>query len=67
MNANQRGSTVSIVRGLLCLLLFSLVPLQAQENFGTILGTVTDATGAVVPDAKISASTPAFPQPLETV
>jgi len=67
MNANQRGLFVYIVQGLLCLLLFSLVPLQAQENFGTILGTVTDATGAVVPDAKISASTPAFPQPLETV
>ncbi|RPJ78320.1 MAG: TonB-dependent receptor, partial [Acidobacteria bacterium] len=67
MNANQRGLFVYVVQGLLCLLLFSLVPLQAQENFGTILGTVTDATGAVVPDAKISASTPAFPQPLETV
>ncbi len=67
MNANQRRLALITVQGLLCLLLLSLVPLQAQENFGTILGTVTDATGAVVPEAKISAANPAFPQPLETV
>jgi outer membrane receptor protein involved in Fe transport len=28
--------------------------LFAQQNYGTILGTVTDPTGAVVPDAKIT-------------
>ncbi|MCL5744256.1 MAG: TonB-dependent receptor, partial [Acidobacteria bacterium] len=58
---------VWIAQGLLFLLLFPRGPLQAQENFGTILGTVTDATGGVVLDAKISAANPAFPQPLETV
>ena len=34
-------------------LLFSL-PLFAQGNFGHILGTVTDSTGAVIPGATVS-------------
>src|SRR5215469_10628345 len=41
------------------LLSFALVAmlssgLFAQQNYGTILGTVTDPTGAVIPDAKIT-------------
>src|SRR2546428_5753473 len=37
----------------LVVLLFSL-PLLAQANFGRILGTVSDPTGAVLPGTKIS-------------
>ncbi|MBI3684247.1 MAG: TonB-dependent receptor [Acidobacteria bacterium] len=37
----------------------------AQENTGKILGTVTDATGAVVPGAKLTATSPTLPSPLE--
>src|ERR1017187_1530924 len=35
------------------LLLTAPLQLSAQSTFGTILGTVTDASGAVVPQAKI--------------
>src|SRR2546428_9139079 len=37
----------------LVVLLFSL-PLLAQANFGRILGTVSDPTGAVLPGTKVS-------------
>lgn len=46
----------AVKRLLLCstaLLLFGAVGLQAQEN-GTIVGTVTDPSGAVVPDVTIT-------------
>ncbi|MDZ4784269.1 MAG: TonB-dependent receptor [Planctomycetia bacterium] len=39
----------------LSLLIFSAIPLVAQLDSGTILGTVIDGSGAVVPGAKISA------------
>lgn len=35
-------------------LLCTLLPVAAQETTGTILGTVTDSSGAVVPGATIS-------------
>src|ERR1035438_3002465 len=38
---------------LAALLLTAPLLLSAQSTFGTILGTVTDASGAVVPQAKI--------------
>jgi hypothetical protein len=40
---------------LLLVLLGTICAANAQSTFGTILGTVTDITGAVVPDAVISA------------
>jgi len=50
-----------------CLLgLLSLGTGMAQERTGTILGTVTDQTGAVVPDAKIVATSPTAPGGRET-
>ncbi|MBL8233573.1 MAG: carboxypeptidase regulatory-like domain-containing protein, partial [Bryobacterales bacterium] len=58
---------VRLAQGLLCLLLLSTLPLAAQENFGSILGTVTDSGGGVVTGAKITISSPNVPQPLETV
>ena len=39
---------------LLCLLLAFALPTLAQRDMGTILGTVSDSTGAVIPGAQIS-------------
>jgi len=39
--------------GLMVVLFLGRIPAFAQSTYGTILGTVTDATGAVVPGAKI--------------
>lgn len=51
MNLRQ----VALCMGLLgCLFVFSRPSAHGQELFGTILGTVTDTTGAVVNDAKIT-------------
>ncbi|BDC52580.1 Oar protein [Bryobacterales bacterium F-183] len=36
-----------------------------QENYGTILGSVLDQSGAGVPGAKLSAASPTLPQPIE--
>jgi hypothetical protein len=37
-----------------CLLLSLLLPVMGQETTGTILGTVTDASGAIVPGATVT-------------
>ncbi|HWC00625.1 MAG TPA: carboxypeptidase-like regulatory domain-containing protein, partial [Bryobacteraceae bacterium] len=37
----------------LLLVLLGAAPLAAQSTFGTILGTVTDGSGAVIPGAKV--------------
>jgi hypothetical protein len=37
-----------------------------QENYGKIIGTVTDTTGGVVPNVTIVATSPAVPRGLET-
>jgi carboxypeptidase family protein/TonB-dependent receptor-like protein len=47
-----RGFAVSLSIGLICLAL--AVPAYPQSIFGTILGTVTDPSGAVVPNAVIT-------------
>lgn len=39
---------------MLTVLAWALGTLEAQSNFGTIRGTVTDATGAAVPGAKVT-------------
>lgn len=38
---------------------------RAQENYGAISGTVLDQSGASIPGAKLSASTPSLPRPVE--
>lgn len=48
---------------MLCLLLSS--GLSAQTSNGTLVGRVTDPTGAAVPNAKIKAVSPDYGQPLE--
>jgi hypothetical protein len=51
---------VAFIRSIVFILLFfscmSLVPLAAQENPGTISGIVSDPTGAVIPNAEVSAA-----------
>src|SRR6516164_4569290 len=38
----------------LLLLLLTVLPLQAQTFYGSVLGTITDSTGAVVPRAVVT-------------
>jgi hypothetical protein len=42
------------------LMLLSQIGLLAQRDFGTLTGTVTDTSGAVVAGAKITITEPAF-------
>jgi len=46
------GGSKALLVGLLTTILWTPVPLRA-DVFGTILGTVTDTSGAVVPSAKV--------------
>jgi len=48
-------------------LLLSGVVAQAQENTGSIRGTVKDQSGAVVPGAAVTATSPALVRPIELV
>jgi len=40
--------------GVLCMLLFSAIGGKAQTTTADVVGTVTDSTGAVLPNAKVS-------------
>ncbi|HZS05120.1 MAG TPA: carboxypeptidase regulatory-like domain-containing protein [Blastocatellia bacterium] len=65
--AKSTGTLRSILSVLFCTLLLSLGSLVfAQENTGAIQGTVKDATGASIPGAKVTASSPALVRPLDT-
>lgn len=55
-------SALRAVSSFSLLALFSLSMMFGQENTGSILGTVTDATGAVVPGATITASSARNPR-----
>ncbi len=61
-------ATASIV-GVALLALIGIVPpnARAQDARGTILGTVTDSSGGVVPDAKVEAVNPATNVKIPTV
>ena len=46
----------TLITGILLALLFAVrVPLRAQQIYGALTGTVTDASGAAVPDVAVSA------------
>src|ERR1700693_5363150 len=49
-----RARTIVCVLGTILGVLFSSLALFAQGNFGRILGTVTDPSGAVIAGAKVS-------------
>ena len=50
--AQNRGA-VQLFSGLVLILLLCL-PAFSQGNFGRILGTITDQSGAVIPDATVT-------------
>jgi hypothetical protein len=54
----------SVIRFLLTAAL-ATVGVVAQENYGAILGTVLDQSGAGVPGAKLVATSPNLPRPIE--
>src|SRR5215813_5025173 len=54
----QRNTTYATLFWLVCLcgvFLFGQTPVYAQQTCATLVGTLTDATGAVVPNARIKA------------
>jgi hypothetical protein len=59
MNSNSKKSR-GLLLSALCLTLASFpVAVSAQQVYGSIFGTVTDASGAAVPNAKVSIVDPA--------
>ncbi len=51
----RTGFSLLFLASLLCLLLSSSVPLQAQQTLGGITGAVTDSSGAALPDTTVMA------------
>jgi Carboxypeptidase regulatory-like domain len=49
------GFSFLLLASLLCLLLSSPAPLQAQQTLGGITGAVTDSSGAALPDTTVTA------------
>src|SRR5262245_57355752 len=64
--ANALRNTLSL---LCCALALAIAaPLAySQENSGSLRGTVKDETGAAIPGAKVTASSPALVRPLESI
>jgi hypothetical protein len=65
MASQSAGKCVRTILGFLLAAGFSSV-LTGQENAGTIPGTVTDTSGAAVPEAKVTISGPTLPRGMET-
>ena len=55
MHYNPSFRSMAIALLCACLMLLS-VPLGAQERFGELSGTATDPSGAVLPDATVTAT-----------
>ncbi len=56
---------INLVFALVCALFLSSAA-RAQESFGQLLGTVTDASGAAVPDAQLKLTGPRVPNGMVT-
>src|ERR1051326_940390 len=52
--------------GILLLVTLLSVSGFAQENSGRIAGTIKDPTGAAIPGAKVTATSPTLPRAIET-
>ncbi|HZS05532.1 MAG TPA: TonB-dependent receptor [Blastocatellia bacterium] len=65
--SNTVGGTGALLRLILCAaaMLLAAPPSLAQENTGSISGTVRDETGAAIPGAKVTASSPTLVRSLE--
>ncbi len=51
---NSRREQIWLWSAVLAMLSLFLIPLHSQVDQGTIAGTVTDSTGAVVPNAAVT-------------
>lgn len=58
MNRNERVSAFWRIISVLCVLMLAGTPLLAQQQQGSIFGTVTDDTGAVIPGATVEVTGP---------
>ncbi len=65
-NTMTLGSAFKLMMSALLISLFTIVTVFGQENTGSIKGTVKDPTGASIPGAKVTASSPALVRLLET-
>lgn len=61
----MRITRLSRVSTFLLTAALATVSAVAQENYGAILGTVLDQSGAGVPGAKLVATSPTLPRPIE--
>src|SRR5215469_2234402 len=50
----KRGAVVRVGWVLACATLWAVTPVRAQEPTGTIAGSVTDTTGAIIPNAAVT-------------
>ena len=63
----MHGSSRGVFVVLLAVLLFAASPAFAQTQTGEIFGRVTDGTGAVLPGATVTLTSPALIQPQSTI
>ena len=64
-NTLSLRSAAKLMLSALLLTLFAAVVALAQENTGSIQGTVKDTAGAAIPGAKVTASSPTLVRPLD--
>jgi hypothetical protein len=64
-NILSRRSFAGVMLSALLGALFAVVPALAQENTGSIKGTIKDPTGAAIAGAKVTVSSPTLVRPIE--